>query len=170
MFYILIWPPKACWYLPDAWWDMTYGFDHLPAGCRVQAGVNQQTAVLPAAWSHCVLHRALWWDRLLPPATLPHHPPPAPPHQAVGQGPPSYVLTVWCCWSRTTLTGWGLKRVVATVSVGRTGSGVGRWGQHHAAGRWHHHGKPGSSPVVHVPRRNTDQENVSYGQLQIKVR
>lgn len=44
--------------MSDACWNLTYSFDVLPAGCRVRAGVDQQTAVVPAAESHCVPHTA----------------------------------------------------------------------------------------------------------------
>lgn len=153
---------------PDACREMTQSFDVLPAGCRVRVGVSQQTAALPAAGSHCVPHRALWWGKPRPPASLLHHPPPAPPRQTLGQaedqrqGQMSYLAIVWWCWSRTTLTGWGLKQVVSTVSVGNIGSGVGRRGQHHAAGRLHHQGKPGGPLIVLVPGRKRHQEIICY--------
>lgn len=143
--------------LPDACWDMS--FDILLSGCRSQAGVDQQTAVLPAAESRCFPRRAPWQGKLLPPASLPHHPLPAPSRLALGQaegqrhGRTQPLSTVRFCWSKTTLTGWGLKQVAAMVTVGWTGSGEARQGQRRAAGRWHHRGKPGGPPVVLAPVR-----------------
>lgn len=154
---------RAChWKQADAWWDMSYNVSLLPSCCRDQAGVVQQTAVLPAVESRSSPCTALWGDRLHPPAIVLRRPPPAPSGRARGRAEGRRwdwpkCPSVWRCWTRTTQTDSGLKQVAATVSVGRTGTGEGRRGQRHVAGRWHHHGTPGGLLTDLVPGRNSDK-------------
>jgi len=148
----------VCWFISQceqnilnlniACWDLWSSCDVLPAGCRVRPEVDQQTTVAPPAESHCAPHRAAWWGRRLPPASLPRRPPPGPGGQAAG---PRHPLSGPCCWSRTTLIGWEQRQVVPTLNVGAIGSGGGRRGQHRAAGRLYRHGKPTDPPGVLVP-------------------
>lgn len=157
----------GCWY----WlFDGASCSDVLPAGCTVQAEVDQQTA---AAESHCLPRRELWSSKPHPPASPTRHPPsassrPAPgPAEAQRHRQPGQLSTVWCCWARTIQFGWGLKPAAATLSLGWSGSGEGRRGRRRAAKRWHHHEKPGDPPVAPVTGEKQRSKSVTYGQIQI---